>query len=765
MKRYDDAGGVGPLRVRAQAKPETLIHELRDAVNAAAGLGVFDRLLLCYQTKQCLWDNQQSDGRYGKRVAGQQLFRWEGAPDLRVPMADTIVRKLSLIRNSVLARGEVNVAPRLVAGGSGGSGSEAGPDAVMESGRSDLAAVWQSTLEHFRHLEARAMTWTWKLFNVCVEEFGYAGILPSWEKVRRMELRKMSLQEMADAAVTAEREAVLAMAGPDVPEEMVLTPLVLEEIASRVNVRIEEALLEAEITADAVELARAVDPNAPEAELRYVLRQLRKNAAEPAEYQTPLDEGGRLRSKVLVPWVNFIHAHDMDGCGGTDWFAMPEYLSEVELSERSTREGWNKKAVAWLRETQRNKMFCNLYSDLMLPGWAMNGVGVGLTASVEALERMPRWLVMTEYRRVVDEAGVPRICKVVFHPAMSNDVPLLLWEETDLNTLPLLVDTCEPVTFAMMARGVPEIVIDKQNFIKDGMDAEGARGHLGSNPPLLRSAKEHVGVRPGLELFSRRTGQSFEGSQFMDVPIVDQGTLGLMDRAQAMVNQYYFCDKATDPEDKRMFYEAKENDALRVLTEWMRHLWRLIQENVDEVQAGRIAGKPVMLAVNRDQLQGETDVMISFHSGAYAEGAAEKFFDVLGKAMQMDRGGALDWTEAMNVGMQLLAPSYARRLVRGADEAVAANRAAQRERLAQIMSGVQVEYQDMVPGVNDRMQEMQGFLANPYNQQRVQASPDIQAAIEKEWEYLSFHLQQQTVNPVIGRTGVKPGASFEGVGQ
>ena len=769
--KTDNDSAIRTVKVREKVRVTLLTEELREAIAAAQSAGKFDQLRLCYETRRTLWADQTEDGRHGdpRKSAGDRfgampsatkrsVFRWEGAPDLRVPLADEMVRRLTMLRKVVLTRGDIRVAPRLVAGG-----SSEGTDGQTELRRADVAAIWQTVLEHFQHAENWRMSYAWGLFNTCVEEYGYAGLQPDWMKVRRMELRKVSLQELADWLMNRERQEALveaqrnAAAAGMALEEEVLPPEIEAALAARVAMRLEELVtLPEEMSAEAIELVRGYDPAMSAREARHVLAQLRARGNEPALYQAPVDEGGRPVTKVLIPWINWIHPHDLTGDGETSWTAMPEYLDATQLAERAAAERWNQASTTWLKETQENKLFANLYSDLSLPGWAMNGVGVNLVPCEEALKTSPRWLVITMWRRVTDEDGLPRVVKVVFHPAMTEDQEPLLWEETDCSELPLLVATSEEVAYAMQARGVPEVIVDKQNFVKDALDGEGARGQLGSNPPLLRTAKDHVGVRPGIELYARRQGNSFEGSQFMEVPNVDSGTLNLVDRVTAMVRRYFFCDTTTDPESKQMFEEERMTAAVTVLNRWIRMLWKLIQENVDELQVGRIAGRAVRLEVNRDQLQGEADVDIGFYAGSFKEGAAEKLVDVLTKAVQLDRGGTLDSNEAMKLVVTLLSPTYARRLARSADEALQRNREDERQRLAQIMAGVPVNYEAQVPGVNDRMAEVQAFLANPYNVQQLELRPDLREAMEREVQYLQFHRQQQEVNPVIGRTGVEP---------
>lgn len=201
-----------------------------------------------------------------------------------------------------------------------------------------------------------------------------------------------------------------------------------------------------------------------------------------------------------------------------------------------------------------------------------------------------------------------------------------MWQETDHEELPLIIDTAEPVAFAMLARGSCDIIVDKQGFAKDSLDNEGARSQLGSNPPMLRPLKEHVGIKPGKEIYARRSGNSFEGSQFMDVPQVDKGTFEMMAAVERQVLRYYFDAEDTPDEARRMFHEWVTFRQVRVYRELVRRWWKIIQENIDEIQVSSIGGRAVRLSATRDELQGEADIHIAVHLDGYTEEAAETFW-------------------------------------------------------------------------------------------------------------------------------------------
>jgi hypothetical protein len=725
-----------------------LIGEIREAIVAASAMDVWSRLSNCHNTRRCLWANKQPDGRLPapnrdlERNAEKQVWRWPGAPDVSVPLCDEIVRWLMLIRAGVVNRGDVRIAQRR----------------VSDDASAEMDEVWQNTMDFFLDVGSANVSYQTDLFSTTTEEFGYGMALVEVEQRERNERLQMDLQAITDALVMQEQDALMQKAmedsgGVDVDPAEVLTPEAQTAIAQKVQEELEMMLASSGVPQPGhLQLVQAVDPNISDSEAKSVLRQLRKGPVTAAEYTAPRDDGCMFRVEVLVPWVNCIHPNTMTGEGETDMVAVVRYYSESKVNEKSRVEKWNKAATKKLIDTQKNQFFTELCRGVDVPEWSLNGMGVGLVIDRTALEKMPRWLVVYVYRKITNKAGLPMVYRGALHPSMPDD--LLFWEITDLTELPLVVDTAEPVTYAMLARGAADIIADKQNLIKDTMDGEGARGQMGSNPPLMRTAGQHVGIRPGIELYAKRSGNSYDGSQFMQVPVIDQGSLKMMELLRELVNAYYFRGKNADPEDKAMFREWKVFQARRCHITLLHLIWVQMQEKVGDLQVSNINGRPVKLDVKRDQLKGEAAISIGVHVDGYGTDAADKFAKTLGIMMQNDRGGAVDWNEAMMILARLLTPTYASRLVQSQAAASGKIVADQNQRITQIMAGVPVDYEDKVSNPQLRMKVLQRWAQMPGNVQRAQADPTVAEMMQKEQEQLIFQ-EQQIQNAATGRAGVK----------
>ena len=725
-----------------------LIDEIKEAIMAASARDVFTKLTFCHQTRRCLWEGKPEfyDGRLTEDESTDQVWRWKGAPNISVPLCDKIVRWLMLMRAEVINSGDVRIMPRR---------------ASVPEGGENQAEVWQNALDYFIDVQESHLSYQSELFGYCVEEFGYGIQLVEIEKKFRNELRRMDLQAITDALVEQEQDARL-QAAQEAAGEMavdpaqVLTDEVQQGIAQQVQIALEMMLaMSGKPSPDQLALITAVDARISDKEAAKVITQLRDDPNEAAEYTAPKDDGCQFRLKTLVPWVNCIHPGTLTGEGRTDMMAEVCYLPEVQLRERAMAEKWDKKALQELIDTHKNQFFTELGIGVDLPGWGLNGMGIGLIVSQEALTKFPHWLVIYVYRKITNKAGMPMVYRGALNPHMEM---MLMWEMTDLTELPIVVDTSEPVSFAMDAQGVGQVIADKQNFVKDSLDNEGSRSQLGSNPPFLRTNNTHVGIRPGKEMFSGRSGQNYTDSMFLEVPNVDKGTLTLMDRVEKTIDDYYFRSSTTDPEDKRAFRKWKMMRARRCYSAVLRLIWLQMQESIDVLQVSAINGRPVSLDTNRDQLRGEAAISIGVHLDGLSDDAADKFVKVLVQLMQADRGGAVDWNEGVQIAAQLLSPTFARRLVMSSQAAAGKIRDDEENRITKIVAGVPLDYPEKPTGPQMRLQVLQQWAAQPGNVARAASDPVVAELMQKEQEYLQFAIQQKN-NAVTGRTGVEANAA------
>lgn len=732
---------ITTLEAREEPPVQAIIDEMENATCLATGHDVWTRLQRCANALTCVWDGKTGDGRQPKpdkwSKERKSLWRWEGAPDVAIPLVDLLVRWLTRLRVSVWNRGSARISPQRLPDEKGAVSPATG-----------MAALWQTVMDFFLHLGGFDFSYVFGLHARIVEAFGYGVLLTDWRRKRRTEMKRMTLQHLVDALLE-QRMAGLT------PEETEAVDV--QELATAVQMDVEILLADKDVRLkDHLDLVMAVDPLISESEALAVLKELRKNPFQPADYFVPRDDGGEPVLRAFIPWAQCIHSADMSGTGECTLFGYPEYLNETQLREASVAGDWDADAFEQFLEQGKNKLYYTSFDGLNMtvPDWAFNGVGIGMKPDLELLARQPHWMVWHVWRRGVNDKGLPCIYRGVLSPYMPE--AFLKWSPTDLTRIPITVDTSEPVSYALLARGVADITVSMQNGIKDTMDSEGARGRLGSNPPFMRASSLYVGMRPGLEINGSQmvSGLDDKLNRFVEVPGVDQGSFRISQELERWAREYYCYAPTTDPDDKRLFMEDLTFKSLRVMSRVLVLMWEQIQENIQELHASSIAGRAVDLDVNRrDQLAGQADVNVAFHVDGLLADRADKFFDLLLKIMQADRAARVDWNEAIEMAVQMRVPSYANRLLMSREQAQENVKMDQELRMVKIANGVPLDYPEIATNPEARMGHLKQWQAIPGNQPQ---TPAAQALLDKEAQYLQFQIEQYTRNPTIGRTGVTP---------
>jgi hypothetical protein len=73
-----------------------------------------------------------------------------------------------------------------------------------------------------------------------------------------------------------------------------------------------------------------------------------------------------------------------------------------------------------------------------------------------------------------------------------------------------------------------------------------------------------------------------------------------------------------------------------------------------------------------------------------------------------------------------------------------------------LLAGVPVPMADKGQNFQIRLMTLEQLLAQPLNQQRAAAAPDVQKAVQDRLEHLKFMVQQFGANAQAGRVGVMP---------
>ena len=78
------------------------------------------------------------------------------------------------------------------------------------------------------------------------------------------------------------------------------------------------------------------------------------------------------------------------------------------------------------------------------------------------------------------------------------------------------------------------------------------------------------------------------------------------------------------------------------------------------------------------------------------------------------------------------------------------------QRLSDMLNGITLQWNTQADAPELRQQVLQDWLSYPPNQMRLQSDQKLDEQWQNETKWITFAIQQQQQNPMIGRTGVDP---------
>lgn len=730
MNNNDDSNAA-LLEPREKPDARMMLAEIRDALNEAQNTGLFDRLRMAHQTRRCWWENQQSDGTVPAQ-ADKTYLPWKGAIAHRVPLAHLIVSELTMLQMTVLNRGDVEVKPR------------------QSAEDLDKAGIWTLVFNYYLECQMPAALLTLKehlrknlrlLFDA-KNELGYAMTSIRWRKRRAQVERKLTVEDLLKAAQQQEMERVLS----ELPEGTQLAPDQEEGIVEAARLLVETALSNPDDT-PLVDLVRRVDEDVVEAEARKAGRALR--SANETTYFSVEDAGGIPEVTTLIPWLNCGHTLDLSEDGKGSAFFVREVYTLATLRARAEEEEWPAAFLAAVEAGPNTSLFQT--SQNWDDGkWIMNGTSM-LMELGKAAGDMKYFEIIRRVGKAVSKTGLETIYETVLFHGCEEHVGRHIALSKESHELMFVTHAFEPTLHAWLSRGVPEILLTLQKGLKKLYDAETCRAELGSVPPLqVNSDNSHVRPMPGMVMTNKQ-----RDNMFLRTPESDGGAYRLRQELKQWADELFYRGQGVDPELKRAFREDLAAEALCTLSQVYRGMWKLIQRHTDMVRASRVAGQPVNLKADKQDLQGDADVSIAFNIGVLSDEMASKFLDFGTKVMTSDRSGAMDAFEFVRTAWQMFDPSAARRLIRQREATTGAEIKEAQMLIANMTAGQPVQVPD---NINYELWEqvLLDWWGNPETQQMVAARPMLQQQVQEVWRAVQFQREQKTTNVQWGRTGQAP---------
>ncbi len=669
-----------------------------------------------HDTRHCIWPGQSEDQRK-HAIAGSdnQPFPWDGASDLKVPVADEIVNHGVALDCVALQRANV----RAVA---------------VEGGDLGKAAVVSNFMR-------------WLLMSQMTELPKQAEILSNYRRERGIGVLGIFWQQSVQKTQQPISLDEIGQSNPDVATaitEGLFTPELAQMLAVQFNVSTKKARRMLQ------ELRDTGSTTVP-----YVVRQVNRPVV--AAYAVGAD--------IFFP----PNTQDLQSARV---IFRRQWMTPEQLREKTVSDGWDKEYVEYAITRCMGADGTPISNENLLDSrWAER---IGVTALDEFKGLVE---VVFAYERLSDEDGVPGIYCTVFCPSAHTDendgpgyakyellgyrhglYPFVEFNREYLSRL--LLDT----------RGVPEVARGFQDAIKTEIDARRDNASLATVPPVRHPVGRAPGrLGPGTMIAERRPQEY----GFMETPPPPQASVEIQGNLDNMARKYFGRPVPDDATGEWQIKQQKEVQAW--LKSWERALdqtWQLWMQYGPEEEWFRVIGSgsenPEKFV--KSEFQGRWDFYLAFDTANNSPDVWKDKIKAVSEAMAaFDRNGQGNYDRALYRVIEMIDPIWAEEFV--IPKGVAAQKEVSETEadLSRMWAGVDKDAPTV--GVNPqlRLQTIQNWTQGvPDNpavdvQARLAADPALQNRIKRYVDQLQFQVTQQT-NAQIGRLGAAPAGSVT-VGQ
>lgn len=711
--------------ITAPPEIDAIAEEFTWAVNRRQS-NIFRRQAAATRARNCWWPGQTEDGKRWWKLQGEdEVFPWPGAADSRVHLVDTYCREDVAMLMNVWRRNKIRVSP-------------------VESSDDAFSNRMTNLLRWMKYTQMREAPREVRLLSNLQIERGSAVVGVFWDRREQLGYDPIDLESIKGISMQAQQ--AMAQDAPDIHPGVPNSSLV----------ELPAILADPSREDEAEAIAMELYPDASRASMRQCLKELRANGVSRLARAYTVCNRPRITTfatneDIFIP----PEANGLQESSGIFW---REMLTDTALRERQHSFDWD---PAWIEEViknQRGRMTSSL------AGIATARAGQQLTSQRSMLDTARLYEVIHAYRRQSDENGVPGIFYTVFHMGMvakssgrkrgftyaSHQLlnydhglyPFVLFEN---ETRSRIVDD---------ARGYGEVMSTWQDGVKAEVDSRRDRASLATLPPSYHppgAAPDRWG--PGVQI---STGNP-TAYGFFKAPVHDSGSRESESTLRAIADRWagrVLVDQSNAVQAGNMIQDRAD--------QWMEShaevdsmLLKLMQQFMDDQFFFRVVGSEKGRAIHttREEIQGEFDVSLSYNTDDMVPAVVKEKLGLMQQALQLDRNGTVDMTEAVQVAFEKIDPNLGERLLRPAAAAYEAEIKDEADVFAQINAGISV---DVKPGQNyqARLQWLDQMLkTNQEAREKYEKNEYFAEVLDKRIAQLKFQIEQFTVNAQIGRTG------------
>ena len=672
----------------------------RSMVNAAQGNLVtrFDDI------RFARWQGQTDDGKKHSesRPEGSPAWPFEGASDVRNRLIDSTCNELSALLVAAFERCEVRANP-----------NELNDSVVSSIATSLLRWVRDSKMPQQFQKEAR-------LASQYALQYGWTAFFVGWQQNISKRTQSITMEQVIQMAMQAGSPELM-----DLPNLIMSAP---EQAAGIIQMALSGV--------DAKESLRMVNELAATGQTSYSEEYISKNLPEIV---------------ALKPWDEIVLPPEAADLQRARVIFRRTWMSEVELREKITTEGWNPDWVE--RALQQLGKNSALYEVNLLPTTNMLVYnGVNYSNMVE---------VVYCYTKSLD-GDAPAIFYTVICPqATSNryedSSSYAIHERLDYahGEYPFVEFRREELRRAVVdTRGIPELASTDQDEVKAQHDSIRDYTAFSTLPPI--KVVKRIGsinkVGPGIAL--PVTNQS--DYTFMDPPAREPSTaFNLINRVEANHAAYFGTSNiAVPPIKTQLAQQALINSWLMSWRSVFKQMFALCCQYMTPQEIQRITG--ASLPQNLSDIHNEFDLNVRFDVMNMDKEYVSQKIQFLTQIAQLDSGGVLNRNRLTEMMIQAIAPEMAQELVM--DQAQASQKMFKdvQTDIGMMLLGNEALYQENDPAAQTKLQYVQQIMqSNPKAQGALQQDENFQALFENYVKSLQMSIMQQQ-NAQIGRIGVAP---------
>jgi len=650
------------------------------------------------------WAGQSDDGKKHSEVRpeGDPAWPFEGASDVRNRLIDSTCNELSSLLVTAFERSNIRA-----------NGVELNDMTI--SGVATTLLQW--VRDNKMPLELRREA---KLAAQYALQYGWSAFFVGW----RQNISKREQPVTMDEVI-----AIAQQSGS--PTLMQLPELIMRQ------------------SEEAAAIIQAAVPGTTESEAKRMVRELAETG------MTTRDEEYVSKNLpeivALKPWDEIIFPPETSDLQRSRVIFRRTWMSEVEIREKITTEGWNKDWVELA--VQMAGKSSTMYNTNILPTTEL--------LVYNALNYQNMIEVVYCYTKSLD-GKAPCIYYTVICPQAAVDhrkerISYAIHERLDYahGEYPFVEFRRECIRRAITdTRGVPELAHTDQDEIKAQHDSIRDHTAFSTLPPI--KVVKRIGainkVGPGIQLpVVNPTDYSF-----MEPPAREPTVaFKLIERVEASHAAYFgTVNPLVAPSKTQLAQQDLVNTWLLTWRSVYRQMFSLCCQYMSPEEIQRITGG--QLPQSLSEIHNEFDLTVKFDVMDLDKEYIAQKIQFLSQIAQMDTGGVLNRNKLTAMMIQAVAPEMAQELILDPQDASRQMFKDVQSDIGNMLLGNEALYQENDPAAQTKLQYAQQVMqSNPKAQAALQQDENFKALFENYVKSLQMSIMQQQ-NAQIGRIGVTP---------